>query len=76
MHKKARSEVKPSPFNNRGKFKMREDLKNQYEISETNSSDNENLPSMLAILKNQQVPERKFLSTLAAPATIQFFNKV
>ena len=31
---------------------------------------------MLAILKNQQVPERKFLSTLAAPATIQFFNKV
>ena len=32
---------------------MREDLKNQYEISETNSSDNENLPSMLAILKNQ-----------------------
>ena len=55
---------------------MREDFKNQYEITETISSDNDNWPSMLAILKNQQVPERKFLSTLAKPATIQFFNKV
>ena len=76
IRKKPVTEGKKLPLTSRTHFNPRKVITNQYEISETRSEESENYPSMLAILKNEQGLERKFLSTLAAPASISFFNKI
>ena len=53
IRKKPITEVKKLPFTSRNHSNPRKVIANQYEISETRSEENENYPSMLAILKNE-----------------------
>ena len=76
IRKKPTTVGRKLPFTSRNHYNQRKVGVNKYEISETRSDENENFPSMLAVLKNEQGLERKFLSTLAAPASISFFNKI
>ena len=51
--RKPQTDFKKLPFSSRNHISNRKNLRHQYEISETKSSDNENFPSMLAVLKNE-----------------------